>query len=788
MRLRASALLVLAVVACHACKEEQRTAPKPPPPLPADALYARGRKAMQEGDTAAAERFAHEGEKRFAAQPVWRELFAILDAESNREHAGVLQHTPQTRAALPAIRRHLLSGRYDDADALASHVLPELRPEIAVARGRSLARAGQWPEAERYTQLAIGDAKNPALQASAYGQLGYIAMKQQQWPRAIDGFTTTIQYARAAQMPTLEMKAMANRGYCRLKVGDYDEAIKDLRPAAEQSAEHRYQGMALIHIADIYIRRQEFDTATPYAEKALRIANDRQQIADSSLELCNIEFEHGNYDAAKAWHAKAVKARPKGDVDGALSDRWMNARIVAKSNPVQALQMLDSLLTSSEVRNDLTWLWRVQKTEGEVNFQIAKFPEAERWDKETLVTAQKARETVRGTDAALAFERNLLSVYDNYIELLVIQGRNAEALRIAEQSRGRALRESRSGTAVDLVAVAREKNATILYYWIQGKRSLLWTVTPRGIDVVKLDGENAIDKLADAYREEMQHSRRPPGTSELGIKLYETLVAPAKIAPGSRVIISPDAHLRALSFDALIVREPKPHYWIEDVTISYAPSLYLLASGPAWNGIGAGRALVFGNVPAEGRDFPKLAQAQKEIDDIVRHFGASVVVLSGTRATPASYVDAHPKDYQIIHFAAHAVAPPDAPLSAAVILAPDAKYGYSLTGKDILHVPLDAELVTLSSCNSAGRRNYAGEGLVGLTWAFLGAGAHRVVAAQWEVSDSAAPKIMDKMYEGIRNGVEPAEALRQAKLSLLKSGRIFARPLYWAPFGIYGAL
>jgi len=44
------------------------------------------------------------------------------------------------------------------------------------------------------------------------------------------------------------------------------------------------------------------------------------------------------------------------------------------------------------------------------------------------------------------------------------------------------------------------------------------------------------------------------------------------------------------------------------------------------------------------------------------------------------------------------------------------------------------------------------------------------------------------MYEGIRNGAEPAEALRQAKLSLLKSGRIFARPLYWAPFGIYGAL
>ena len=396
-----------------------------------------------------------------------------------------------------------------------------------------------------------------------------------------------------------------------------------------------------------------------------------------------------------------------------------------------------------------------------------------------------------GSDSAFAFERNLLSVYDGYIDLLLTEGRKADALAIAERSRARALREElgeRMARSVDPIALARQTDATILCYWLYAKRSLLWIVTPHGIDVQRLAAEDEIDKLADDYRGELQRARFSPDTTKIGVQLYEMIVAPAKIAPASRVIILPDAHLRALSFDALIVPQPKRHYWIEDVTISYSPSLYLLASAPTWKGIGAGRALVFGNVPAEGPEFPKLAQAQREIDDIARRFGTSAVIVSGAGATPASYAAAHPKDYQVIHFAAHAVAPPESPMSSAVILARDTTNNFRLEGRQIIRVPLAAELVTLSSCNSAGRRNFAGEGLVGLTWAFLGAGAHRVVAAQWEVSESTAPGLMKTMYDEIARGAEPAEALRTAKLELLNSGRVFARPLYWAPFAIYGAL
>ena len=133
---------------------------------------------------------------------------------------------------------------------------------------------------------------------------------------------------------------------------------------------------------------------------------------------------------------------------------------------------------------------------------------------------------------------------------------------------------------------------------------------------------------------------------------------------------------------------------------------------------------------------------------------------------------------------AHGTASRLRPLDSAVILAGDPS-GYKLYARDILRYPLNARLVTVSSCYGAGQRAYAGEGLVGLAWAFLRAGARDVVAALWEVSDNATPELMDAMYARIRSGDDPATALRAAKLRFLRSNGVYRKPLYWAPFMLY---
>ena len=84
-----------------------------------------------------------------------------------------------------------------------------------------------------------------------------------------------------------------------------------------------------------------------------------------------------------------------------------------------------------------------------------------------------------------------------------------------------------------------------------------------------------------------------------------------------------------------------------------------------------------------------------------------------------------------------------------------------------------------------GVRAYTGEGLVGLSWAFLRAGAHNVIGALWEVSDDSTPYLMDHFYDSLTKGQPPDEALRSAKLALLHSKGIFRKPFYWAPFQLY---
>jgi CHAT domain-containing protein len=109
-----------------------------------------------------------------------------------------------------------------------------------------------------------------------------------------------------------------------------------------------------------------------------------------------------------------------------------------------------------------------------------------------------------------------------------------------------------------------------------------------------------------------------------------------------------------------------------------------------------------------------------------------------------------------------------------------------LYARDVVGIPIHADLVTISACSSAGTRAYAGEGLVGFAWAFLRAGARAVAAGLWDVSDTSTERLMNEFYRRMAAGADPVAAMRQAKLALLASDR-FARPYYWAPFQIYVA-
>jgi CHAT domain-containing protein len=176
------------------------------------------------------------------------------------------------------------------------------------------------------------------------------------------------------------------------------------------------------------------------------------------------------------------------------------------------------------------------------------------------------------------------------------------------------------------------------------------------------------------------------------------------------------------------------------------------------------------------------------MESVAKHFTADArQVFAQEKGTPSAYLESKPEQFSYIHFVAHGTASRLSPLDSAIVLSRGGTENdsFKLYARDILRHPLRADLVTISACYGAGERAYSGEGLVGLSWAFLRAGAHNVVAALWDVADVSTEQLMSRFYDELDQGSSPDVALRSAKLSLLRSQSVYRNPFYWAPFQLY---
>jgi CHAT domain-containing protein len=250
------------------------------------------------------------------------------------------------------------------------------------------------------------------------------------------------------------------------------------------------------------------------------------------------------------------------------------------------------------------------------------------------------------------------------------------------------------------------------------------------------------------------------------------------------VLIVPDGGLHGLNFETLPVPGVRRHFLIEDAQIQIAPSLASLAVNRASPAPPLSLLLV-GDPTPRNPEFPALRYASAEMADITQHF-SSVHVSSfhGDSASPGVYRSARPDQFAFVHFTAHAAANFDSPLDSAVILS-GPENAFKLYARDVADQPLRAELVTVSACRSAGEHAYSGEGLVGFAWAFLHAGARRVIAGLWDVDDESTATLMNQLYAGITAGHSPARSLRDAKLELIHRGGRFVKPYYWGPFELF---
>lgn len=431
---------------------------------------------------------------------------------------------------------------------------------------------------------------------------------------------------------------------------------------------------------------------------------------------------------------------------------------------------------------------------------------------------------VRAMEADLGLDPDLGVA--TVIAALARSGRVESAFQLAERRRARELTDGivraeatiahrdaspdapRVAGAIDLAALksALGDGSTAVLEYVTGRGgepTTLFVITAGGLTTRELA---PIDSLAAALGRFATVLEGGGDARVIGATLGAALLQPAVdgLDPSvTRLVIVPDDILARLPFEALLLHDGR--YALERYAIGSAPSVgALLAVRARPQQERPLRLLAFGDprfvapASAGALDDPssatyraafaavggltRLPESGREVRRLARYAPGADVRVGGDASE--AYLRTNAIDgFRLIHFATHALVDQNAVTRSALALAPGGSHDGFVGPGDILTLTLDADLVVLSSCGTAGGVVLRGEGIRGLTAPLLQSGARAIVATGWRVDDAGATRVMEGFYRALAGGAVVVDALRAAKLEALRAG---ASPREWAAFVAIG--
>jgi CHAT domain-containing protein/Tfp pilus assembly protein PilF len=725
--------------------------------------------------------------------PIWR-------AEVHGEIAAVLAAMGRLLTALEEL---------DEAEAEAGGD-EYLGPELALQRADLLVELNEFGVAtELYAKAKVGYERldDAVGQAEAEAGLGYLYLSRGDYAAAEEAFTRALLI---------------------------QESLGDVRPAA----------MSRMLLGDVQFLRGDTAAARETYQRALAV---HEALGDPAAEaatlgaLADLDREAGalgsaaaGYRAALArlegrpimpirWHLQfrlGLALRARGRLDDAavelrasiaqvetvgatfaveerryryLEDKWSAYAELAKtelargqpdvafevSERMRARQLVDLLArgrtsTGSAdpalIREEQTLRRRIGELTSELGASFDG-PSALRGPTEANPGLDEVRES-------------LMAARAQYQRLLV---------RLKESNPEYAALVTGSAAAVSDVQLLLPDDAVLIEYLVSDESTIAFVISKGDIAAVELpvDGET-LRQLINFFRATVR--TRLAGDDELWRtplrRLYRDLIAPVEdtgYLDGRRLLVfAPHAELHYLPFQALLKSGPEREtFLIESYDVAYTPS------ASVW------MQLARRDQPAQASGLLAMAprpeallNSAAEVRGISRG-DVRAEVLVGSRATEARFIELAPHR-EVLHLATFGVLNPRNPLFSYVQLNAGEETDGRLEVHEVFGLSLAADLVVLSACatglGSGPSHNVPpGDDWLGLVRAFLYAGAQSVVASLWPVDDRATARLMEKFYEGLRDGRSKAGALADAQRSVLSEAD-HADPFYWAAFQLTGGI
>jgi len=340
------------------------------------------------------------------------------------------------------------------------------------------------------------------------------------------------------------------------------------------------------------------------------------------------------------------------------------------------------------------------------------------------------------------------------------------------------------------------EGTAVISFWLHEEGSLVWLWTARGLETARIAPRGAVLESAEAFRTAVAKGEEPDAAVFLK-RLFGGLSSTA--LRHKRWEIVADENLAIVPFAAL--RHKPDRYLVEDIEVRFVPNAlsidsqprssgkFLAIADPIFNtaderrGRAAGQTVQASHWAFSMSRLPATRAEAEKASEVWRRAGFRSTILSGMESSEESVLRSIESiKPAVIHLATHTAAPAGEEQRPRLVLSlrADGSPGL-LTPEDIAALDCSAHVVVMSACQSSGAATVRGAGILGLTRAWLTAGAGQVVSTLWPVGDdTAAFYSVFHAALAASDSLDAARALRETQLFFLRQQGHRAKPRYWA--------
>ncbi len=360
-----------------------------------------------------------------------------------------------------------------------------------------------------------------------------------------------------------------------------------------------------------------------------------------------------------------------------------------------------------------------------------------------------------------------------------------------------------------------DDESLVLKYILQGSKMYVFMISNSRSDIITLDFSQHHLELISQFRRALLNSKNDEGQAqevefcELSKQVYDHILEPVLSKASYRqfrnICIVPDGPLKNLAINALMHKESKNwsdprNFIIDQYNISYFYYLGQLVALPSKEknseyvgfGIQYADEMLTSNFidSTEVKVIANLKELKNSADEVK----SAAELLGGEHfleeEVTVDLIEKYMNSTSIVHFAVHALVDPTDFKKSFILLSGKNQNQFQLDYKQILNFGIGNDLTVLSACQTGIGQDIDGEGLMSLSRAFTYGGSQSTLGSFWNVPDRATMHLMNLFYEGLKNGYNKSDALRQAQIQYLTNDDLSSpsvrAPYYWAGWALNG--